>query len=43
MFSVLQSVTALSDQITVTEIKEEDYEGDAVSRCQQETLSTEGK
>ncbi|CAI5675723.1 unnamed protein product [Oreochromis niloticus] len=36
-----KSVTALSDQITVTEIKEEDYEGDAVSSCQQETLSTE--
>lgn len=32
-----------SDQITVNDIKEEDYEEDAASSCQQETLSTEGK
>ncbi|XP_042248204.1 zinc finger protein 90 homolog isoform X2 [Thunnus maccoyii] len=30
-----------SDQITVNDIKEEDYEEDAASSCQQETLSTE--
>ncbi|XP_051245257.1 zinc finger protein 691 isoform X2 [Dicentrarchus labrax] len=36
-----KSVATLSDQITVTEIKEEDYVGDAVSSCRQETLSIE--
>ncbi|XP_044036732.1 zinc finger protein OZF isoform X2 [Siniperca chuatsi] len=36
-----KSVATLSDQITVTEIKEEDYVEDAASSCQQETLSTE--
>ncbi|XP_040919574.1 uncharacterized protein LOC121199136 isoform X2 [Toxotes jaculatrix] len=34
-----KSLAALSDQITVTEIKEEDYMEDAASSCQQETLS----
>lgn len=38
LFPILQS-----DQITVTEIKEEDYMEDVADSCQQETLSTEGK
>ncbi|XP_035510340.1 gastrula zinc finger protein xFG20-1 isoform X2 [Morone saxatilis] len=36
-----ESVATLSDQITATEIKEEDCVGDAVSSCRQETLSIE--
>lgn len=35
-------MTTLSDQITVTEIKEEDYVEDTADGCQPETLSTEG-
>ncbi|XP_069559103.1 uncharacterized protein [Brachyistius frenatus] len=38
--SLDKSVGILSDQITATEIKEEDYAEDAASSCQQETLST---
>ncbi|XP_023260093.1 gastrula zinc finger protein xFG20-1-like [Seriola lalandi dorsalis] len=36
-----KSVATQSEQITVTEIKEEDYVEDGASSCQQETLSTE--
>ncbi|KAG7243481.1 hypothetical protein INR49_011037 [Caranx melampygus] len=36
-----KSVTMQSEQITVTEIKEEDYLEDAASSCQRETLTTE--
>ncbi|XP_045887684.1 zinc finger protein 569 isoform X2 [Micropterus dolomieu] len=34
-------VATLSDQINITEIKEEDYTEDAASSCQQQTLGTE--
>ncbi|XP_028454371.1 zinc finger protein 350 [Perca flavescens] len=36
-----ESVTMLSNQITVTEIKQEDYVEDTANSCLQETLSTE--
>uniref|UniRef100_UPI003AADEE72 uncharacterized protein n=1 Tax=Centroberyx gerrardi TaxID=166262 RepID=UPI003AADEE72 len=36
-----KSVVPLSDQIAVTEIKEEDYEEELASTCRQETLNTE--
>lgn len=38
-----KSMAALSDQITVTDIKEEDYVEEATSSCQQETIASEGK
>nr|XP_020465941.1 myoneurin-like isoform X2 [Monopterus albus] len=36
-----KSMAALSDQITVTDIKEEDYVEEATSSCQQETIASE--
>lgn len=41
-FSRLQSIHMMSEHITVTEIKEEDFSEEASGSCQQNTLSTEG-